>query len=262
MFKVSTQNLSPDGATADARFGLQERGDLDPATLAALLEKLARIDAVQNHEYDPQVMVQVRDHKYLIRTSSGKLHVYNARNTSQPGVELALPALLALLGSTAPLPVSPADETPALAPAAARSKSRGGLAAVLLFIGVGLNAWGIYQFLHREEDPPPPAYTPVTDPVQTAVLARQLIGIYATGYEAGDRVITIAENGGVQFHLLVAGPAGALVPGNQTSDTYIFGQRSGGLNCLATAKSGQIDVGVDGSLLYFGDTYRRPTRAK
>lgn len=257
MMKVSSQSLSPDGTTADTAFGIVDRGDMDAEALAALLEKFTALDAVQNHEHDPHLIVRTRDSKYLIRTSGGQLHLYNARDTSQPAAVLSLPRLLEVLVGP-PVTVGVASEEPELpAPAPTGTKYRGVLTAGLLILAVGLNAWGISRFLNQEEDPPAPAYTEITSPEQLNALRHQLAGSYATGREPGDRIITIASDGTIRFQLLVARADGTPVPANAIDDTYVVGRRSGGINCLATAVSGQVEIGVDGTLRYYGDTYRR-----
>jgi hypothetical protein len=257
MMKVSSQSLSPDGTTADTPYGIIDRGDMDAQALTALLEKFAALDAVQNHEHDPHLIVRTRDSKYLIRTSGGQLHLYNARDTSQPAAVLSLPRLLEILAGPAVTAGAASDEPELLTPAPAGTKHRGVLAASLLILAVGLNAWGISQFLNQEEDPPPPAYTEITNPEQLNALRHQLAGSYATGREPGDRIITIASDGTIRFQLLAARAGGTSVPANAVDDTYAVGRRSGGLNCLVTAVSGQVEIGVDGTLRYYGDTYRR-----
>jgi len=257
MMKVSSQSLSPDGTTADTPFGIIDRGDMDAEALASLLEKFTALDAVQNHEHDPHLIVRTRDSKYLVRTSGGQLHLYNARDTSQPAAVLSLPRLLEILAAPPVTAGAASDEPELLTPAPAGTKYRGALTASLLILAVGLNAWGISRFLNQEEDPPPPTYTEITSPEQLNALRHQLAGSYATGREPGDRIITIASDGAIRFQLLVARVGGTPAPTNTVEDTYVVGRRSGGLNCLATAVSGQVEIGVDGTLRYYGDTYRR-----
>jgi hypothetical protein len=131
------------------------------------------------------------------------------------------------------------------------------LTAGLLLLAVGLNAWALYQFLDQKADPPPPSFTAITDPEQLDGLRHQLAGNYATGGEPGDRLITIAADGAIRFQLLVARVDGAPASAKAVDDTYVVGLRSGGMNCLVTTASGQIEIGVDGTLRYYGDTYKR-----
>lgn len=257
--KVSTVNLSPDLRSVAAEHGVVERGEMDAAALSALLEAFTAIDAVQNHEHDPQVIVRTPAAKYLIRTSGRQLHLYNARDVTQPAAVLTLPALLEAISSPG-VTAGPAPEEPDLfVPAPARGNNRGVLTALLLLLGVGLNAWGIYQFLDRAEETPPPPYTAITDAAQADLLRHQLAGSYATGTEPGDRVIVLTTDGEVKFLLLVPAAGNAPASAEQSSDTCRIGRRRDGLLCLVTATSGQIDVRADGSLAYYGDTYQRNT---
>jgi hypothetical protein len=257
--KVSTVNLSPDLRSIAAEHGVVERGEMDAAALSALLETFMAGDAAQNHEHDPQVIVRTPAAKFLIRTSGRQLHLYNARDVSQPAAVLTLPALLEAIASPG-LSAGPAPEEPeTFMPVPVRGKNRGALTALLLLLGVGLNAWGIYQFLDRTEETPPPPYTAITDEAKVGLLRRQLAGSYATGAEPGDRVIVLTPAGEVKFQLLVAAAGNAPAVAEQSADTCLIGRRRDGLHCLVTTTSGQVDLRADGSLSYYGDTYRRIT---
>lgn len=256
--KVITYQLSPDCTTAEASFGLRDCGELDTKAIGALLEKFTGVDAAQNHLHDPHVVVQARDEKYLIRTSLGRLHLYNARDTSQPGVEVTLPALLAVFDGIADRVAQPAAAEPE--PLLSRpppKRSRLPLGVALLAVGLGLNAWGLHQFLDQPVDPAPPVPTVITDPKVLDFLRQTLSGTYATGSAAGSRVITIGTDGTIKFHLLARGATpGETKAVRQTADTYNFGRRPGGGICLATGRHGQILAGADGSLFHYGDVYR------
>ncbi|PTY00321.1 hypothetical protein [Opitutus sp. ER46] len=82
---------------------------------------------------------------------------------------------------------------------------------------------------------------------------RDVIGTFATGKEAGERVITVLPNGTVRFALL-----GPLERTLLETDSYHLALHHNRI-AIATSESGLIEVlGLD-RLAYCGDEYRRTT---
>lgn len=257
--KVSTVNLSPDLTEVDPSHGTIERGELTVGALAVLLTEFRLINPALNMEHDPRVLVQTKDAWYAIRTERDRLHLYNARDTSQPGVEMDLADLIAAI-QNAPVPTPVADTPePEFQPAPTRRKAKAVLSTVLLLCGLGLNAWGVIQFLQGEEDEAPASYTPIEDDEREALYLRKLTGTYATGKAPGDRVISITRDGRLSFDVLIRDAGGEVRIAPGTDQTCGFGQRSNGAICLTTANSGPVGIRADGSLFYSGNTYRRIT---
>lgn len=258
--KVTTSQLSPDGTTADSSFGQIDRGPMSATEVEALLVRFAQIDASQNQRHDPQVIIRVRDEAHLIRTGRGQLLHYNARDVLQPGVKMALPELMALLeGMPAPAITPEAEEAPVLEAVAAppRRKYHELFALVLLVAGLGMNLWALGQWLMRAK-PPAPEYTPITDPAQLAELRRQVPGVYATGPDAGSRVMTIRADDGIEFALMAKDANGALQQVRRFKETFVWSMRRDGTLCLATAgRAGLVNLGPDHSPRFYGDTYVR-----
>lgn len=258
--KVTTVNLSDSLDAVGPAHGTIERGEMTTGELSILLTEFIQIDPALNLEHDPRVLVRTRDAWYAIRTERGRLHLYDARDTSQPGAELDLAELVAVIENTPPAG-GPAD-APGTEPESARSpggirKATHIFAALLLGAGIGLNVWGVYQFLHQDEIGPPIAYTPLPEDEKTALYRHKLAGTYATGAGPGHRVITVTREGKISFDVLVQNAGGNVRVARGPLQAAGFGRRPNGAICLTAANSGHIAIGVDGSLVYFGDTYRR-----
>ena len=86
--KVTTINLSPSFDDVGPAHGTIERGDMTTSELSILLSEFVRIDPAANLEHDPKVLVRTPNTWHAIRTERGRLQLYDARDTSQPGVEL------------------------------------------------------------------------------------------------------------------------------------------------------------------------------
>jgi len=258
--KVTLSQLSPDATTADSTFGQIELGVMSATDVQALLVRFAQIDASQNQRHDPQVIIRVRDEAHLIRTGRGQLLHYNARDVLQPGVRMALPDLMALLEGMPAADVTPeVTENPVTEALTAppRRKYHEMFALILLVAGLGMNLWALGQWLMRGK-PPAPEHTPITDPVQLAELRRQVSGVYATGSDAGSRVMTIKVDDGIEFALMAKDAKGALHQVRQFRETFVWSKRRDGSLCLATAgRAGLVDLGPDRSPHFFGDTYVR-----
>ena len=254
--KVSTVNLSPNLDSVGPAHGTIERGEMTAGELAILLTEFRLVDPSLNLEHDPRVLVRTNTAWYAIRTERDRLHLYDARDTSQPGVEMDLADLVNALQHNLPASTPATTETGALDSHPSRRSPARILAFGLLLGGLGLNLWGVHQFIERQRDLAPVAYAPITDPGRTDLYLSKLAGTYATGPGPGNRVITLSADGQISFDVLI----------QQGGDTRIargplqpcgFGLRPNRTVCLTTANSGQVSIGADGSLLYYGDRYRR-----
>jgi len=256
--KVSTINLSPDLTVAGPSYGQIDRGDRTKEGLTILLGEFLALDPTLAFMHDPQVLVQTANATYAIRTDRGRLHLYNAHDTSQPGVEMTLADLLATIEEGAPASVASDTIEPDPIPIGRPPrKYHSALAAILLLTGLSLNAWGAYQFIRREPPVPGRAYVAISDKERHALLLQKLAGEYATGREPGSRSITLARDGTIRFGVFLRQADGAVRPASGPSEPCHFGLRSNGSVCVVTTRSGQVGIGRDGSLAHYGDTYHR-----
>ena len=247
MFKVTTVNLAPDTLSANPGAGATDLGELSPEEFAGLLARFRALDPIQNLEADPHVLVTARAGKFIIRTDHGKLHLYDARDTTVPFLELTPDELIANLDQVAPPATLSSDEASS---SAASTPSRG-IALAIFMAGLSLNGYTLYSVFYTESVSEKPAVTLLTDATEITQRQHDLAGTYATGDQPGDRVIVVTADGRVKF--LEIGVRSGLA---ETTDTYRPGRHDSKL-CLATTGSGVVELLNPDTLLYYRDTYRR-----
>jgi hypothetical protein len=236
MYKVTTTNLGPDGRRVRAAGEDMVRGDLSASELKVLLDAFVQIDPVDNEEYDPQIVVAGRGAKLVIRTSRGRLQVYDARDHAAPAVEMPVAGILERLDKLAETRSSVPEEQAQPPPTAPHR----GIAFAMLIVGLALNGYILYSVF----------YVLITDADEVRTRESALAGTYVTGTRTGDRVIEADAVGHVRFYEI-----GAKGPINDFKDDYRIG-RHDGLLCLTTTDSGVVDL-VGDTLVYYKDVYQR-----
>jgi hypothetical protein len=222
-----------------------DRGEMTPADLTVLLDAFAEIDPAENEEQDPHVTVGGRGAKLIIRTSRGRLQVYDVRDHAAPAVEMTVAGILARLDrveSNAPFPGDP-EQPPPTAP-------HRGIAIAMLALGLVLNGYILYSVFYVESVNKKVEVKLLTDADEVKAKEAAVAGSYATGSKVGDRVIEVDASGRVRFYEI-----GAKGPINDSKDSYRVG-RHDGLLCLTTVESGVVDL-VGDTLVYYKDVYQR-----
>jgi hypothetical protein len=245
MYRVTTFNLGPDGRRGSTTSEEMDRGPMTAAELGELLEAFTEIDAVQNEDLDPQIMIAVHGIKLVIRTSRGRLQVYDGKNPEAPAQELTVREIFGRLDQLPASPQrapSPSERTP--------SAPHRGIAFVMLLVGLALNAYILYSVFYVESVNKKPDIVLITDADEARARQAALVGTYATGSRTGDRVIEVEPDNHVRFY-----EVGAKGPINDSRDSYRLG-RHDGLLCLSTAENGVIDL-VGDTLVYYRDVYQR-----
>ena len=258
MFAVTTVHLSSDTAAAGVDFGQTELGELSAAELLALLARFRQLDALQNADIDPHLLITARAGRFLIRTGQGKLFLYNARDTTEPYAELTPEEILAHLDHTPAAAAAESDVSSVPPPAPHR-----GIAFGIFIAGLALNGYTLYSAFYSESVNEKNAITLLTEADELTAHQRSVIGTYATGGQPGDRVITVGADGRVIF-----AEVSAATSLNNGTDTYRLGrhEKKGrapstssdkGKLCLTTTDSGVIDILNIDTLVYYRDTYKR-----
>lgn len=250
MFKVTTINLSPDTLSSVPGDVATDLGELSSEEFSALLERFRNLDPVQNNEANPHILVTARAGKFIVRTGQGKLHLYDARDTTVPYLELTPEKIVADLDEAPTAPIQPEVPSDGAAKQAVSTPSRG-IALAILIAGLSLNGYTLYSVVYTESVEEKPAVTLLTDHAEIAKRQSDLAGTYATGDQPGDRAIVVTADGKVKF--IEVGPRSNF---GESADTYRPGRHESKL-CLATAESGVVDVLNPDTLLYYRDTYRR-----
>jgi hypothetical protein len=251
MFTVTTVNLAHDTRSASAGHGATELGDFSAEELSALLERFRAIDALQNHDAEPHLIIVTRAGRFIIRTSQGRLLLYNARDNTIPYVELTADEIIAQLDAPVTTVAPSADD--ARRPAAI-TPSRS-IAVAILVAGLSLNGYTLYSVVYTESVNQKPPVTLLTDTTERDARVRDAVGTYATGSQPGDRAIEITADGRIKFLEVEARNRAG-----ESTDTFRVGRHDNKL-CLTTAESGVVDVLNIDTLVYFRDTYKRTNKA-
>ncbi len=245
MYRVTTSHLGPDARRTSPINEAMDRGDLSAAEFVVLLDAFLEVDPVGNEEFDPHVVAVGRGAKLIVRTSRGRLQVYDVRDHAAPAVEMTTSGILERLDrveTSAPLP-GEADQPAPTAP-------HRGIAFAMLALGLVLNGYILYSVFYVESVNKKVEVKLLTDADEIKSKESALAGAYATGAKTGDRVIEVDPAGGVRFYEI-----GAKGPINDSKDTYRIGRHEG-LLCMTTPDSGVIDM-VGDTLVYYRDIYQR-----
>lgn len=248
MFSVTLVNLAADCRTAHPEFGRQALGHVEATALLQLLDALRTIDPLQNHDAEPQLIIEAPHGKFLIRTGRGRLFLYDARDSSVPFVELDPAGVVRELSRARDL--VPGETEPS-APPTPRRRFHHLIAAAMLLGGVALNSYTVYSVFYVETVDPQPPVQLVTDARELTAMKGSARGRYATGREPGDRILDITADGRIRFLRVI--PGGERLDGE---DSYRLG-RTAGKVCLVTNDSGVIEVGNIDTVTYYRDVYRR-----
>src|SRR5277367_3833364 len=114
MYRVTTSHLGPDARRTRAAAEDMDRGELSAEELTALLDGFVEIDPADNEEQDPHILAAGRGAKLIIRTSRGRLQVYDVRDHAAPGIEMTVAGVLQRLDKAAESgsPFSKGDDQP------------------------------------------------------------------------------------------------------------------------------------------------------
>lgn len=266
MFNVTLVNLSPDARTAKEHGGPVNLGQISAEELVGLLETFTQIDPVTNVTADPEIRVQTRRDRYIIRTGQKKLTLHDARNLSEPAYTLSVAEIIAELDGSAaarrtapPMPfvVREGGEVVSDESLARAEITPMPIAAprpwpfALLGVAVLLGGYIAYSELFDQEVAARPALAALT-PTERLTEDSALTAVYMTGNEPGQHGIVILGDGKLKLFRVNAQAAPSVVNG-----TYQLGRRDSKL-CLATDQpGGLITVAERDSLRYGGETYQR-----
>ncbi len=268
MIRITISNLARDAGSASADLGRRSLGELSNEGTIALLEKFRALDPVENLEAEPEIVLETRLNKFVIRTIQQRLYLYNPRRIDEPALKLSAEQIVAEVDGTAaaartraPFPARQ-DSTPTgefgdqahLLPAPAppenllESSHRLALAAAL----VGLSGYVVYPALLPMPADPAPPFEAIHDVGQIEKLHSQVAGVYVTGNNPGDRGIALAEDGTLKLFELNADSSPSLL-----QSTFQVGRSAGAFAVSGRQIGGLILPLGKTTLRYAGETYRR-----
>lgn len=247
MYRVTTSHLGPDARRVKPGGEDTDMGQLSPSELTILLDAFTEIDPADNEEHDPHVAVTGRGAKLIIRTSRGRLQVYDVRDHAAPAVEMTVARIIERLDRASDTPAPFAGEPEQPSPTAPHR----GIAFAMLLVGLALNGYILYSVFYVESVSKKPEVKLITDADELRTREAALAGVYATGARTGDRVIELDGRGQVHFYEI-----GLKGPINDTRDTYSMGRHDGQVCLTVTSDNGVIDL-VGDTLVYYKDVYQR-----
>ncbi len=259
MFRVTLVNLDPSGRTATAEAGPRYLGELGREELLALLEAFRTLDAIQNVEADPEIVIEVRGRKHVVRTGQGRLLLHDPRDSSQPSLVLTAEQIVAEVDGSAAAARSKAPFVPLAVERAAASEPvrpapprRLGLRLALGTAAAGLLASPPYPALNAQLADQAIDFTPLGDETALAEQRRALVGVYMTGAQPGHHGIALNEDGTLRIFLI-----NAQSPPSSRVDAFRVGHSDGKLSLQHHQPGGLMLVTGKDTLLYAGETYRR-----
>lgn len=247
MFDVTLINLQPDLAAAVPDLGAHHVGEIEEPRLLALLNRFRRVNPIENHDAEPQIVIRTGAGKFLVRTRHEKLFLYDSRDSTIPYLELAAEEILAELKGRTPTTDAPTENT---APVRKKTPHRA-IALSILVAGLLLNAYTVYSVFQAESINQKPEVGVIADATELSALQQSVAGKYATGEAIGDRVIAIEANGRVSFFKITS--SGRRL---DFEDQYRIGRHNSILS-LVTHHSGVVEILNIDSLTYCRDAYRR-----
>lgn len=266
MFHVTLVNLSADARTAIDGGGPVNLGQLSSGELVALLDTFAELDAVENMKVDPEVRVQSRRDRFVIRTGQKKLFLQDARNLSEPAYVLSTSEIIAELDGSAAAkrtaPPVPLAFTPGEWAGSGEAASVTEIAPrpvvpprpwpfALMGLVLLLGGYVAYSHWTTAAGAAQPALAPLTTAERLAEDS-SLTGVYTTGGEPGKHGIIILGDGKLKLFQVSARAAPGVVYGS-----YQFGRLDNKI-CLATDQpGGLIKVLNRDSLEFCGEVYKR-----
>ena len=263
MFRVTLRHLDRTATHASADYGECELGLVAPEEFAALLETFRALDAIENNNTEPEILIEHRGARNIVRTAGRRLLLSNPRRPDEPALALSpeeivaeldgsasaarRAATLAFTATLAPFPV--AEEEPAYVPPP-RPVEKNSWAMVA--VAVAMAAAVTFQLISAHEAAP--AHAPAWLTAADGVEARQaaLTGVFLTGPKPGEHGIVVGADGGLKIFQLNFATAPSVV-----NDTYRLGRVGEKLVLATTQPGGAITVADKNTLAYCGEIYRR-----
>lgn len=266
MFRVTLVNLSPDLTSASLGLGRSSLGELPRERVIALLDAFRSLDPVENFDAEPEIVLETRSAKFLVRMVRHRLYLYNPRRIDEPALELSAEQITAEVDGSAAarrtlapfhsriVPASAADRPavplPPPRPPENLLTSRQRLAfAAALVVLCGYVAYP--SFLSKPPDPAA-AFTPLADSERARALKEQFAGVFVTGNDPGDRGIALSADGTIRLFELNDDSEPSLV-----QSTFRVGQIAGAVALRGREIGGPILPQGRTALAYAGEIYRR-----
>lgn len=254
-FKVGTRELSADLSAVGTEQGARDLGTVSATRFAEILTRLAGLAAGAVFDADPHLVVTARRGRFLVRPSRGKLHLFDANDTTRTPLELTAAEVPAYLEGTEISAATPEVASLASSSEAVANRTRMGLVVGMLTLSALSVATSAYFTFRSTSIDADVSYTTVSAPAELASLRAQFAGEFTTGTGPNSRTLTLRPDG--KLTLVEHGPDQLVVV--QLADTYQVALRDGQIAVARTATLGPIELRDAKTLFYAGELYtRRP----
>lgn len=262
MFRTTLVNLSPDATSTDAGSGRNYVGELLSHEVIALLTKFQSLDSIQNIECDPEIILELRRSKHVVRTGQGRLYLYDGRDLLAPALVLTPEQIVAEIDGSAaasrtrapfPLPISAAPPEantfqPSLPPPT--SPLKGIHRAVLATVALSLTGYLAYPAISAESTPRAAQPEAISDIQQVEAERTRWAGVYMVGTNPGQHGISLAIDGTMKLFEINAQGVPHLL-----QDTFGFGRIDGKLCVVGSQTNEPIFLVGPDTLRFGGETF-------
>lgn len=261
MIRTTLLNLDPTAARASSTLGPRHLGELHSDEVLGLLQRFSALDPIENVEAEPEIVLEVRRSKHIVRTGQGRLFFCDPRNVLEQTLVLTPAEIIAEMDGSAAALRTRVPFTDGAAPtedvilpdlpkpaSALRPAHRVTLGAAAFFLAGYL----LYPALTTETGAPAPTFEAIDDPAQAAAHRAQVAGVYLTGPGPGHYGIALAADGTLKlFQFNAEGPPGLI------QDTFHVGQVDGTFAVQGNQQTEAMRMTTANTLTYYGNTYRR-----
>ncbi len=262
MFRTTLVNLSTDATQASPDFGPRSLGTQSRDEVRALLEQFRLLNAADNAKADPEIILETRRQKHLVRTGQNRLHLYDPRDALAPALVLSVDEIIAELDGTA---AAARTRAPFVAPAAAvdegttpvrlpppRTALRSSHRLALGLMAACSAGYLVFALGFADPDSPADEFQLLADEPSSERARTELSGVYMTGPNPGAHGVALASDGNIKLFQNNDDGAPSLI-----RDTYRVGKL--GTQLAVRGTSTNVTLRFEGTALLTtgGETYHR-----
>lgn len=101
MIRITISNLARDAGSASADLGRRSLGELSNDATSAFLERFRTLDPVENLAAEPEIVLETRLKKFVVRTIQPRLYLYNLHQIDEPALKLSAEQIIVEVDGTA-----------------------------------------------------------------------------------------------------------------------------------------------------------------
>ena len=262
MFRTTLVNLSADATQASPDFGPRSLGTKSRDEVRALLEQFRALDAVANAKADPEILLETRREKHLVRTGQNRLYLYDPRDALAPALVLSVDEIIAELDGTAAAartrapfvpPAAVVDEgyTPVRLPPP-RTTLRPPHRLALGLIAACSAGYLVFALGFSGAESPADEFQLLADEPSSERARAELSGVYMTGTNSGARGVALAADGNLKLFQNNDDGAPSLI-----RDTYRVGKLGTQFAVRGTSTKVTLRFENAAQLTTGGETYHR-----